>query len=60
MDRKRFNTVMLVAAMVFGLTIGVLAVTGSGAVGLVAMIGGGLLGICWASSGFFTSRDRTQ
>lgn len=51
---------MLVASLVFGLTIGVLAVTGSDAVGLVSMIGGGLLGICWATSGLFTSRDRAQ
>ncbi|WP_162293020.1 hypothetical protein [Actinophytocola xinjiangensis] len=60
MDRKRLNAVMLVASLVFGLTIGVLAVTGSDAVGLVSMIGGGLLGICWATSGLFTSRDRAQ
>lgn len=58
MNRKRLSVLMVVASMLFGMTVAVLAVTGSDAVGLVAMIGGGILGIGWAAISMVTTKER--
>lgn len=56
-DRKKISTVLLVLSIVYGSTVGVLAVTGSGALTIVSIVGAAVLGIAWAAYGAWSSQD---
>lgn len=58
MERRTAATGMVVASMIFGVTVAVLAMADSGALSYVAMIGGVLVGIGWMLVGLVARGDR--
>ncbi len=54
MTRETSARILVLLSMAFGLTIAVLAMTGSGGIGLFAVIGGMVLGLLRTARSFFT------
>ena len=54
------NKIRILAAMVFGATVAILAISGSPNVGIVAAIGGVLLGLLYVFTGFIGRPDSAR
>jgi len=50
------SRILVLLSMAFGIAVGALAITGSGAVGVFAAIGGMVLGFLWVARSFFMKR----
>lgn len=57
MDRKLATKILIVASVVFGGTIAIMAVVGSPVLGTVAMIGALTLGLLWVLTALFGKRS---
>jgi hypothetical protein len=57
MNPKTSSSILIVATVVYGIVIGLLGATGSGAVGIVATVGAGILAAGWVARGVFANRD---
>ncbi len=57
MNRKHMSVILLVLAILYGTTVGILAVTNSGALTIVSMIGGALLAIGWVTVSVFAKKQ---
>jgi hypothetical protein len=56
MNPKTSSAILVVATVVYGITIGILGAVGSGAVGTFAVVGAGVLSALWVARGVFTNR----
>ena len=57
MTPRDSSRIMVLLSMAYGMTIGALAIAGSGAVGIVAVIGAMVLGLLWTARGMFMKRE---
>lgn len=56
MTPQTSSRIIVLLSMVFGCTVGVLAIVGSSAVGLFAIIGGMTLGLLWTARAMLMKR----
>jgi len=56
MTPETSSRILVLLSMAFGVTVGALAILGSGAVGAFAAIGGMVLGLLWVARSFFMKR----